>query len=240
MSTSIGRILLMATCAASSVFAEETMLFQQDFEGQTPGLKPEGWLRHTFGKDVPDRFDVSSEESVSGDNSLKFARTDYAVGWQAEMRAGRIPPNASGRLELSFHILIQGQPASSPHRMIFRRTGTEELLIVWLRSDKVSIGYTPEKKRLEFPRITVAPNRWYRVAFSIPLTPRDGTTLRAELTDLTENKTQEVETEWASFSPPPTDERYQFLWDFWGGMRQTNIFLDDVRFSVVKTTTPKS
>ena len=42
MSTSIGRILLVAVCAASSVLAEETILFQQDFEDRTPGLKTGG------------------------------------------------------------------------------------------------------------------------------------------------------------------------------------------------------
>jgi len=236
MSISIGKFFVLA-CCLSSAFAGETVLLQENFESQTPGMKPKKWLRHTWKRPITDRFEITNEDSVSGDNALKFARTDCAFGWQAEIRMKPVPPNTGGRVNFSFHILLQGQASSTSHRFKIFRSGisTPEFISIWMSSSGIAVTYHAAKKTIRFPEISVQPNRWYRFSLSIPLTPENGKTLQAELTDTASKKTQKAETEWLSFSDK--NERYHIFWDFMKSMRQATVFLDDIKFSLVTPET---
>lgn len=177
--------------AAATVFPDSAeTLYRDDFESVVPGRAPLKWGR-AWGSQGKDLFYVSSERSVSGNNSLMFQRFDSPGQWGAGIR---LPSPKKGIQKIEFKFTLDG-PADQTRISFEIRDAKQAGLRLLSTSMKRQVlsAHSPvrtdkKKKKGDGTLGRISNDRWYQLSFTLPLTPEDGDSALCELTDLATGK----------------------------------------------------
>ena len=211
---------------AAAVFSDSAeTLYRDDFESVVPGRAPLKWGR-AWGSQGKDLFYVSSERSVSGNNSLMFQRFDSPGQWGAGIR---LPSPKKGIQKIEFKFTLDG-PADQT-RISFEirdaKQGGLRLLSTSMKRQVLSV-HSParankKKKKGDGTLGRISNDRWYQLSFTLPLTPEDGDSALCELTDLATGKHTTAE---IPFRHPNAGLGSLYL-NFPPNTKDYRVFLDD-------------
>ena len=193
MNSTTGKKSLLSAAAfllAAAVFSDSPeTLYKDGFESVVPGRAPLKWGR-AWGSQGKDLFYVSSERSVSGNNSLMFQRLDSPGQWGAGIR---LPSPKKGIQKIEFKFTLDGPADQTCISFEIRdaKQGGLRLVSTSMKRQVLSV-YSPaksaKKKKNSGVLGRISNDRWYQLSFSLPLTPEDGDSALCELTDLATGK----------------------------------------------------
>lgn len=237
MNSITGKIMVSAAAlllTAAAGFADPAeILYKDDFESVVPGRAPLKW-RRAWGTQGNDLFYVSSERSVSGNNSLMFQRFESPGQWGAGFR---LPSPEKGIQIIEFKFRLDG-PENQTHisfEIRDAKNGGLRLLSTGLKREIFSVRSPTGKKtkKQEGSLGRISNDRWYKLAFTLPLTPGDGEFMKCELTDLSsgEKKVTEI-----PFRHPAAGLGSLYL-NFPPYTKNYRVFIDDFKVSLKKGKT---
>ncbi len=217
--------------AAATVFPDSAeTLYRDDFESVVPGRAPLKWGR-AWGSQGKDLFYVSSERSVSGNNSLMFQRFDSPGQWGAGIR---LPSPKKGIQKIEFKFTLDG-PADQTRISFEIRDAKQAGLRLLSTSMKRQVlsAHSPvrtdkKKKKGDGTLGRISNDRWYQLSFTLPLTPEDGDSALCELTDLATGKHTTAE---ILFRHPNAGLGSLYL-NFPPNTKDYRVFLDDFRVTL--------
>ena len=217
--------------AAATVFPDSAeTLYRDDFESVVPGRAPLKWSR-AWGSQGKDLFYVSSERSVSGNNSLMFQRFDSPGQWGAGIR---LPSPKKGIQKIEFKFTLDG-PADQTRISFEIRDAKQAGLRLLSTSMKRQVlsAHSPvrtdkKKKKGDGTLGRISNDRWYQLSFTLPLTPEDGDSALCELTDLATGKHTTAE---ILFRHPNAGLGSLYL-NFPPNTKDYRVFLDDFRVTL--------
>ncbi len=215
-------ILLAVFSVVAGVSATD-ILYQDDFESSIPGKAPKGW-KNLWGKPGNDTFTVSSEKSVSGDNSLQFKRTDNDNIWQSFLH---LPKFKDGNIEISFNFLLLGKPGDTNYRLVYRKVVSDPQPEIDLRLTLNGVSGQIAKNRFKLEEVAIAPDQWYNLSLKFPTAAEDGKEILITLTDVAAKKEQKCTIPWRN----DKTESGVLIWEFPGKPKDTSLFLDDFKIA---------
>lgn len=163
----------------------EVVLLHHDFEDAVPGTAPAHW-RKAWGTQADDRFVVTNEQAVHGDQALLIEHTDHPGQWGLALAFPK-DLKKDERVHLSFAFRLEGAGA---HYGVELRdaNGKDRLLSFGFKNGRIE--YWRGKKRIRTGDIRA--DTWYAVDIVTPAPTADDTAQAEARVTLTNGETGET------------------------------------------------